>query len=405
MSDCVFSTRINRIKPSPTTAAATRAREMIAQGRPVISLTTGEPDTPTPAFVQEAAIAAMRAGQTRYTNTAGTPELKAAIRHKFLRDNGLDYADDEVMAATGGKQIIFNALSATVDLGDEVIIGAPYWVSYPDIVQYANGVPVIIETNSATGFKIGPLQLETAITSRTRWLMLNSPSNPSGAVYSQAELRALANVLERHPHVWVMCDDMYEHIRYDGRVFYTMAQVAPALKERVLTVNGVSKAYSMTGWRIGIAGGPAELIKAMTKLQSQSTSSPNAVAQAAAAAALNGPLDEVLVNTAALEARRNRVFDTLKRIEGLAVEKPQGAFYFFISVAGWLGRRTAAGDLLTSGDDVVRFLLEAHNLAIVSGSGFGMSPYMRLSYAASDDKLDKAMIALRAAAAELMRDA
>ncbi|MEM9576516.1 MAG: pyridoxal phosphate-dependent aminotransferase [Pseudomonadota bacterium] len=404
MSDCKFSARIDRIKPSPTTAAATRARELIAEGRPVVSLTTGEPDTPTPGFVQEAAIAAMRAGQTRYTNTGGTAELKQAIRHKFARDNGLEYAEAEVMAATGGKQIIFNALSATVDKSDEVIISAPYWVSYPDIVQYANGTPVIIDTSVATGFKITPKQLARAITPKTRWLMLNAPSNPSGAIYSQAELRALADVLAEHPHVWVMCDDMYEHIRYDGAPYYTLAQVAPALKNRVLTVNGVSKAYSMTGWRIGIAGGPAELLKAMTKLQSQSTSSPNAVAQAAATAALNGPLDEVLTNTTALEARRNRVYDRLIQIEGLSVTKPEGAFYFFISVDSWLGRRTAAGETLKTDDDVVKFLMETHNLALVSGSGFGMSPYIRLSYAASDEKLDKAMIALAAAADELMKD-
>ncbi|MEM9579132.1 MAG: pyridoxal phosphate-dependent aminotransferase [Pseudomonadota bacterium] len=404
MPDCKFSARVGRIKPSPTTAAATRARELIAEGRPVISLTTGEPDTPTPEFVQEAAIAAMRAGQTRYTNTGGTAELKQAIRHKFRRDNTLDYSDAEVMAATGGKQIIFNALSATVDHGDEVIIGAPYWVSYPDIVQYAGGTPVILPTSAATGFKITPDQLEAAITDRSRWLMLNAPSNPSGAIYSKADLRALAEVLERHRHVWVMCDDMYEHIRYDGAPYHTMAQVAPALKDRVLTVNGVSKAYSMTGWRIGFAGGPAELIKEMTKLQSQSTSSPNAVAQAAAAAALNAPLDAVLANTAALEARRNRLFDALAAIKGLSVTKPEGAFYFFISVAGWLGRRTAAGEILQTDDDVARFLLETHNLALVSGSGFGMSPFVRLSYAASEEKLDKALIALTAAAAELMKD-
>ena len=404
MSVCKFSARVERINPSPTTAAATRARQLIAEGRPVVSLTTGEPDTPTPSFVQEAAITAMRAGKTRYTNTGGTTDLKDAIRYKFSRDNDLDYAEAEVMAANGGKQIIFNALSATVDLGDEVIIGAPYWVSYPDIVKFANGTPVIIETSAGTGFKITPEQLEAAISPRSRWLLLNAPSNPSGAIYSKAELRALADVLDRHPHVWIMCDDMYEHICYDGAAFYTMAQVAPGLRDRVLTVNGVSKAYSMTGWRIGIAGGPAELIKAMTKLQSQSTSSPNAIAQAAAAAALNGPLDEVLQNTAALEARRNRMFDALGVIRGLVVTKPEGAFYFFISVAGWLARRTAAGDVLNTDDDIASYLLESHNLALVSGSGFGMSPFVRLSYAASDDKLDLALAALGAAAAELMQD-
>jgi aspartate aminotransferase len=376
----------------------------MAAGKPIISLTTGEPDTPTPEFVIEAAIAAMRAGQTRYTNTGGTVELKQAVKAKFLRDNGLNYDEAQIIAATGGKQIIFNALCATVDEGDEVIIGSPYWVSYPDIVKFANGKPVIIETNEAAGFKITPDQLENAITKQTRWLMLNAPSNPSGAMYSQDELVALASVLERHPHVWVMCDDMYEHIRYDGTPFFTMAQVAPALKDRTLTVNGVSKAYSMTGWRIGFAGGPEDLIKAMTKLQSQSTSSPNAIAQAAAAAALNGPMDEVLANTHALQERRDRVYTALSKIPGLKVSKPQGAFYFFVSVEGWIGRSTSGREILVSDADVARFLLETHNLAVVAGSGFGLSPYVRISYAASDEKLEKALVSLRAAADDIMKD-
>ena len=403
-SDCKFSARVDRIKPSPTTAAATRARELIAQGHPVVSLTTGEPDTLTPSFVCDAAIAAMQAGQTRYTNTGGTDALKTAICEKFRRDNELDYTATEVMAATGGKQIIFNALSATVDHGDEVIIGAPYWVSYPDIVQYAGGVPVVLNTEASGGFKITPKALAAAITPRTRWLMLNSPSNPTGAIYSAGELAALADVLRSAPHVWVMCDDMYEHIRYDGADYATMAQAAPDLKDRVMTVNGVSKAYSMTGWRIGFAGGPAPLIKAMTKLQSQSTSSPNAVAQAAATAALNGPMDEVRTNTQALEARRNRVFDRLADIPGLTVTKPEGAFYFFVDVAGLIGRTTDAGDVLSTDNDVAKYLLETHNLAVVAGSGFGMSPFIRLSYAASDEKLDLAMAALNAACREVMKE-
>jgi len=269
-----FSNRIDRIKPSPTSVAAQRARELRAEGRPIVSLTTGEPDTPTPTYVLNAADRAMRSGETRYTNTGGTDALKDAIIHKFKRDNALDYSTDEVMAGTGGKQIIFNALMTTVNHGDEVIIIAPYWVSYPDIVQLAGGNPVVIKTSIKDGFKATPDALRQAITPNTRWLILNSPSNPTGTTYSKDELIALVNVLKDAPHVWIMCDDMYEHIRYDGADFATLAEVAPDLRDRVLTVNGVSKAYSMTGWRIGFCGGPANLIKAMTKLQSQSTSSP-----------------------------------------------------------------------------------------------------------------------------------
>lgn len=399
-----FSNRIDRIKPSPTSVAAQRARALRAEGRPIVSLTTGEPDTPTPTYVLNAADQAMRAGETRYTNTGGTDTLKDAIIHKFKRDNALDYARDEVMAGTGGKQIIFNALMTTVDHGDEVIIVAPYWVSYPDIVQLAGGKPVVIDTSIKDGFKVTPDALRQAITPNTRWLMLNSPSNPTGATYSKDELIALANVLKDAPHVWVMCDDMYEHIRYDGAEFATLSEVAPDLRDRVLTVNGVSKAYSMTGWRIGFCGGPADLIKAMTKLQSQSTSSPSAVSQAAAVAALNGSLDEVHICTAQLEARRNRVFDRLKTIRGIDVAKPEGAFYFYISVQGLIGFKTDAGVKMNDDNDVANYLLESHNLAVVSGSGFGMSPFVRISYAASDATLDLALDALEAASNELLKE-
>jgi aspartate aminotransferase len=376
-----LASRTARIKPSASSGAAQRARELRAAGRDIVNLGQGEPDFPTPEHIIEAAARAMRDGQTRYTDTDGTPQLKEAVCAKFLRENDLRYTTKEISIGSGGKQVIFNALMATLDAGDEVIIPAPYWVSYPEMVSFAEGTPVTVRTDKS--FKLTPEALERAITPRTKWLILNAPSNPAGAVYSEAELRGLAAVLERHPQVWILSDDMYEHIVFDGRRYATMAQAAPQLAARTLTVNGVSKAYSMTGWRIGYGAGPAPLIKAMAILQSQSTANPSSVGQAAAVAALNGPQEIVRSRCAEFERRRDAIGPKLAAIPGLGCTMPDGAFYFYVSCAGLIGRRFK-DDL-----EVSSYLLD-EGVALVAGTPYGVSPYFRVSFATSMENLDEA---------------
>jgi aspartate aminotransferase len=378
-----------------------RVLDLKAKGIDVIGLGSGEPDFDTPDFVKEAAIESIRKGQTKYTNVDGTAALKEAIRKKFLRDNELIYDHTQISVNVGGKHTLFNALVASVEPGDEVIIPAPYWVSYPDIVNFAGGTPVFIEAHAAQHYKITAEQLEAAITTATRWLILNSPSNPTGAAYSQADLRALADVLLRHPHVWVMADDMYEHIVYDGFVFKSIAQVEPALYERTLTVNGCSKAYSMTGWRIGFAGGPSWLIKAMAKLQSQSTSNPCSIAQAAATAALNGDQSFLAARNAAFKARRDLVCDRLNAIDGMHCPRPEGAFYVYPDVSGLMGKTTPSGVRIESDEALIGYFLDEAKVAAVHGAAFGLSPAFRISYATSEDLLTEACIRMQAACAAL----
>jgi aspartate aminotransferase len=394
--------RLDRIQPSPTIAVTTLANELIAAGRDVIGLGAGEPDFDTPANIQEAGIAAIRRGETRYTAVDGTPALKKAIVAKFARENGLDYTTDQITVASGGKQIIFNAMVATLDPGDEVIIPAPYWVSYPDIVNLADGVPVAVPCGQNSGFRMGAEALRAAITPRTKWLMLNSPSNPTGAAYSAAELRVLADVLLEHPHVWVLTDDMYEHLLYDGHVFATIAAIEPRLKERTLTMNGVSKAYCMTGWRIGYAAGPKALIKAMAKVQSQSTSNPCSISQAAAVEALNGPQDFIPHHNAEFKARRDMVVAMLNQAQGIHCLVPDGAFYVYPSCAGTIGRRTPSGALIESDGDFAAYLLETEGVAVVQGTAFGLAPHFRISYATSTEKLRDACTRIQRACAALM---
>jgi aspartate aminotransferase len=382
--------RMRRIVASPSTMAAQRARELKAQGHDIVTLTTGEPDFPTPDHVIEAAYRAMRGGQTRYTTVSGTAELKAAVIEKFRRENGLGYTSGEIMVGVGGKQVLFNALMATVGAGDEVVIPAPYWISYAEIVQLAGGTPVIVACDAASAFKLTPAQLDAAITAKTRWLIVNQPSNPSGAVYSADELRALGAVLERQPHVAVLCDDIYEHILYDGRSFVTMAQVCPSLKDRTMTLNGVSKTYAMTGWRLGYCGAPAALIREMVKLQSQSTAAASAISQAAAVAALTGPQAFVAERTAAFEKRRDLVTSMLNQATGLTCRSPEGAFYVFPGCQGLLGKRTPKGRLLETDKDVVLYLLDDAGVAVVQGSAYGMPGHFRISFATSEKDLIEA---------------
>jgi len=379
--------RLDRIKPSPTMAITALAQELKAAGRDVIGLAAGEPDFDTPLNIQEAAIAAMRRGETRYTAVDGTPALKKAIVAKFQRENGLDYKLDQVTVASGGKQVIFNALLATLDAGDEVIIPAPYWVSYPDIVNLADGTPVIVSCPQEQGFKLSAQALAAAITPRTKWVILNSPSNPTGAAYSAAELRALADVLLDHPQVWILTDDMYEHLLFDGLTFATIAAVEPRLYDRTLTMNGVSKAYCMTGWRIGYAAGPVKLIKAIAKIQSQSTSNPSSISQAAAVEALNGPQDFIAVHNAVFTERRDLVVAALNAIPGLSCPKPDGAFYVYPSCAGTIGKRAPDGSVIETDDDFVAYLLKAEGVAVVQGSAFGLAPHFRISYATATELL------------------
>ncbi|MEM1045471.1 MAG: pyridoxal phosphate-dependent aminotransferase [Pseudomonadota bacterium] len=381
---------LSRVKPSATIAVSSKARELKAAGRDVIGLGAGEPDFDTPENIKEAAIKAIRDGKTKYTAVDGIPELKQAISAKFKRENGLDYAPDQISVGTGGKQVLYNALMATINPGDEVIIPTPYWVSYPDMVALAGGTPVIIDSSLESGFKVDPDVLKAAITPKTKWLIFNSPSNPSGAAYTAGEIKALTDVLEAHPHVWVMTDDMYEHLVYDDFKFATVAEVAPALVERTLTVNGVSKAYSMTGWRIGYAGGPKTLIKAMANVQSQSTSNPSSISQWAAVEALNGPQDFIAPNNEVFKGRRDLVVSMLNQANGISCPVPEGAFYVFPSCAGTIGKTAPSGKTLGSDEDFVTELLDAEGVAVVHGSAFGLGPNFRISYATSTEALEEA---------------
>jgi aspartate aminotransferase len=386
----IIAQRMAAIKPSPTVAVSNLARELQTAGRDVIGLGAGEPDFDTPDNVKAAAIAAINAGQTKYTAVDGTPELKAAVAAKFARENGLEYRIDQISVGAGGKQIIYNALMATLDPGDEVIIPAPYWVSYPDMTLLAGGAPVIVRCPEQTGFKLQPEDLEQAITPRTKWLILNSPNNPTGAAYTAAELRGLTDVLLRHAHVWLLSDDIYEHLVYDDFRFVTPAALEPRLKDRCLTMNGVAKAYAMTGWRIGYAGGPAELIRAMAKIQSQSTTNPCSISQAAAVEALNGPQDFIPERAAIFKSRRDLVVDMLNRAPGIRCHRPEGAFYVYPSCAGVIGRRTPDGSELRDSEGFVRYLLESEGVAVVHGAAFGLDPYLRISYATATELLEEA---------------
>ncbi len=397
----LISAALGRISPSPTLAMTSRTIELKAKGVDVIGLGAGEPDFDTPDFVKEAAIEAIRAGKTKYTNVDGTAELKAAVCAKFKRDNGLSYDSGQISINVGGKHTLFNALVATVEPSDEVVIPAPYWVSYPDIVQFCGGTPVFVAAGAAQGYKITPAQLDAAITPATKWLILNSPSNPTGAAYSADELKALGEVLLRHPHVWVMADDMYEHITYGDFRFATIAQVVPELYERTLTVNGCSKAYAMTGWRIGFAGGPVAIVKAMAKLQSQSTSNPCSIAQAAATAALNGPQDFLKQRAAAFEKRRDLVVSMLNQINGLSCPRPDGAFYVYPEVSGLIGKATPAGKVIETDEQLVDYFLADARVAAVHGAAFGYSPAFRVSYATSEALLTEACERIQTACAAL----
>ncbi|MEK9946185.1 MAG: pyridoxal phosphate-dependent aminotransferase [Alphaproteobacteria bacterium] len=381
---------LGRIKPSPTIAISDLARSLKAEGRDVIGLSAGEPDFDTPDHVKAAAKAAIDAGDTKYTAVDGTAELKAAIAGKFKRDNGLTYEASEISVGTGGKQVLFNALMATVNPGDEVIIPAPYWVSYPDIVLLAGGQPVIAKAPAAKGFRLQPEDLEKAITPKTKWFILNSPSNPSGAAYGIDELKALGAVLEKHPNVWVLSDDIYEHLVYDGFEFATIAQACPQLRDRVLTLNGVSKAYAMTGWRIGFAGGPTQLIKAMAKLQSQSTTNPSSISQAAAVEALNGPSDFLKDWVKTFAERRDLVVGMLNQASGLVCPNPVGAFYVYPSCEALIGKSTPEGQKIESDEDFGKALLATEGVAVVHGAAFGLEPHFRVSYATSTDVLKDA---------------
>ncbi len=395
------SAALGRISPSPTLAITSRVMELKRAGVDVIGLGAGEPDFDTPDFVKEAAIQAIRDGKTKYTNVDGTPELKAAIAEKFARDNGLTYKADQISVNVGGKHTLFNAMVATIDVGDEVVIPAPYWVSYPDVVQFAGGVPVIVKAGPEQGYKLTPEALDAAITPKTKWVILNSPSNPTGAGYTADELKALGEVILKHPHVWVFADDMYEHIVYDGFRFATIAQVCPELYERTLTVNGCSKAYAMTGWRIGYAGGAPWLIKAIAKLQSQSTSNPCSIAQAAATAALAGDQSFLAERNKAFQARRDMVVSMLNEIEGMTCPTPEGAFYVYPSFAPLIGKTTPSGRLIDSDEAFVGYLLDDAKVAAVQGAAFGLSPAMRISYATSDALLREACTRIQTACAAL----
>ena len=379
--------RLARVKPSPTMAITALATELAQAGRDIITLSQGEPDFDTPANIREAGIAAINHGDTRYTVFDGRIELKQAIVGKFKRENGLDYETSQITVSSGGKQVLYNALVATLSPGDEVVIPAPYWVSYPEMVLLADGTPVPVPCAQNNGFKLRPEDLDAAITPKTKWLILNSPSNPSGAAYTEADLRAVADVLLKHPHVWVMTDDMYEHLVYDDFVYKTIAQVEPRLYERTLTVNGVSKAYCMTGWRIGYAGGPRMLIKAMGAVQSNSTANPCSISQAAAIEALNGPQDFIKPNAEVFKQRRDLVVDWLNRIPGLHCPRPEGAFYVYPSCAGLLGKRTPQGEVIRSDEDFVKYLLAAEGVAVVHGDAFGLAPHFRISYATGTETL------------------
>ena len=393
----LIAERMSRFEPTASSVATAKARELAATGRDVIRLSQGEPDFPTPDHVKQAVVRAMDRNETKYTPTGGTAEMKEAIIGKFKRENNLEYSPAEVMAGTGGKQIIFSAMVSTVEEGDEAIVTAPFWVAYPDIVKFVKGVPVAIECAEENGFKLQADDLERAITPRTKWLFLNSPNNPCGSIYTRDDLLALGDVLLKHPQVYVLSDDIYEHIIFDGHKFETLADVVPALKDRVLTVNGASKAYSMTGWRLGFAGGPEELIRNMTKLQNQNTGNPSSISQAAAIAALNGPQDFVPERTAKFQERRDVVVDMINDAAGLRCSTPEGAFYVYPNCSGLIGRRTQDGKTIQTDEDVVMYLLHHSGVAAVHGAAYGLSPYFRISTAASMDELKEACARIQAA--------
>ncbi len=390
MTDIVLSKALARVAPSPTMAVSQKARDLKAKGVDVIGLGAGEPDFDTPDFVKAGAIEAIERGETKYTAVDGIPELKAAIAAKFKRDNNLDYAPSQISVAPGGKAVLYNAMMATLNPGDEVVIPAPYWVSYPDMVKLAGGEPVIVETAMEDGFRLTPEALARAITDRTRWVILNSPSNPTGAAYAKDQLAALCDVLVRRDHVLVLADDIYEHLVYDGFKFFTPAQIEPKLYDRTLTMNGVSKAYAMTGWRIGYAGGPAPLIKAMSKIMSQSTSNPCSISQWASVAALNGDQSFLKERNDAFAERRDMVVAMLNDADGLRCIRPEGAFYVFASCAGAIGKRTPSGAVIKNDEDFASALLDDEAVAVVFGAAFGLSPFFRISYAAATEKLREA---------------
>ena len=386
-----LSETLSRIKPSPTIAVTDKARALKQAGRDVIGLGAGEPDFDTPANIKAAAIKAIESGKaSKYTAVDGIPELKAAVSRKFKRENNLDYRPSQIIIGTGGKQVLYNALMATLNPGDEVIIPAPYWVSYPDMVLLAGGTPVEVMTTMANGYKVRPADLEKAITPKSKWIIFNSPSNPTGAAYTKTELKAVTDVLKRHPHVHVMTDDMYEHLVYDDFEFFSPAQVEPELYPRTLTINGTSKAYCMTGWRIGYAGGDAKLIKAMAMLQSQSTSNPTAVSQWAAVEALDGPQDFIPKHNAIFKERRDLCVSMLNQAKGIQCPRPEGAFYVYPSCAGTIGMKAPTGKKLANDEDFVTELLEAEGVAVVQGSAFGIGPAFRISYATKTEDLEKA---------------
>jgi aspartate aminotransferase len=386
----IVSNSLKRIKPSPTIAVTQKARELKASGKDIISLGAGEPDFDTPDNIKQAAIKAIKDGDTKYTAVDGTPALKNAIVGKFKRENNLEYQIDQITVGAGGKHVIYNAMMATLNEGDEVIVPAPYWVSYPDMVLLAGGNPVILECNEKQGFKIDPSELEKSITKKTKWIILNSPSNPTGACYSEKDVREIAKVLEKHSHVYILSDDIYEHIIYRGFKFFTIAQI-DSLKDRVLTMNGISKAYSMTGWRIGYAAGPKEIIKAIAKIQSQSTTNPSSISQAAAVEALNGTQDFIKERAISFQERRDFVVKVLNEIDGIKCLNPDGAFYVFPSCKGLLGKKDPNGNVLKTDTDFVQSLLENSGISVVQGSAFGLEGFFRISYATSIENLKKAM--------------
>ena len=386
----IVSNNLKRIKPSPTMAVTQKAKELKASGKDIIGLGAGEPDFDTPDNIKQAAIKAINDGDTKYTAVDGTTALKKAIIKKFKEENNLDYRIDQITVGTGGKQVIYNAMMATLNEGDEVIIPAPYWVSYPDIVLLAGGTPIILECNEKQGFKINPSELEKSITKKTKWIILNSPSNPTGACYSKEEIKEIGEVLEKHPHVFILSDDIYEHVTYGNFKFFTIAQI-DNLKERVLTMNGVSKAYSMTGWRIGYAAGPIDIIKAIAKIQSQSTSNPSSISQAAAVEALNGVQDFIKDRATSFQERRDFVVKTLNKIEGIECLNPDGAFYVFPSCKGLIGKKDSKGKEIKKDIDFVQSLLENNGIAVVQGSAFGLEGFFRISYATSMENLKMAL--------------
>ena len=381
---------LSRVQPSATIAVTQKARQLKASGRDVIGLGAGEPDFDTPENIKQAAIEAIQLGETKYTDVGGIPELKKAIADKFKRENNISYEPSQCFVSPGGKPIIYNAMMATLNPGDEVVIPAPYWVSYPDIVNLAGGTPVIVEAKAENNFKLQADELAAVITPKTKWFIFNSPSNPTGAAYSDKELKALTDVLLAHPHVWVLSDDMYEHLTYGDFKFVTPVEVEPKLYERTLTMNGVSKAYAMTGWRIGYAAGPAELIAAMTKIQSQSTSNPTSISQWAAVEALNGPQDFIAERNAVFKHRRDMVVEMLNQADGISCATPEGAFYVYPSCAGCIGKTTSDGTVISDDESFATALLEAEGVAVVHGAAFGLSPFFRISYATSDENLKNA---------------